>query len=56
MRNGSMNTKVRKEGGERGALSTRAGIPLQPVEKTMLEQISTLWPEDEPTLEQLGIS
>lgn len=51
-----MNTKVRKEGGEGGALGTRAGIPLQPVEKTMLEQIPTLWPGEEPTLEQLDIS
>ncbi|XP_076192180.1 uncharacterized protein LOC143159361 isoform X2 [Aptenodytes patagonicus] len=56
VRNSSMNTKVREEGGGEGAPGTRADTPLQPVEKTTLEQISTPRPGEEPTPERLGIS
>ena len=51
-----MNTKVRKEGAGGGALGTRAEIPLQAVEKTTVEPISTPQPGEELTPEQLGIS
>ncbi|GAB0186109.1 hypothetical protein GRJ2_001076200 [Grus japonensis] len=38
------DTKVNAEGGAGGAPSARAEIPLQPMEKTMVEQISTFSP------------
>lgn len=38
-----MNTKVIKGGG-RGALGTGAEIPLQPIGRTMVEQVFTLHP------------
>lgn len=51
-----MNAKVRKEGRGGGAPGNRADIPLQLMEKTTLERISTLRPGEEPTPEQMGIS
>lgn len=56
VRKSSTNTKVRKAGRGGGATGTRADSPLQPVEQTTLEQISTACPEQEPTTELLGIS
>jgi len=40
-RNNSADTKVSEEGGARGAPGTGAEIALQPMEKTMMELIST---------------
>jgi len=37
-------TKVGEEGGEGGAPSTRAEVPLQPMEKTMVRQAVPLQP------------
>lgn len=45
-RNGPTDTKARE--GEEGALGIGTEIPLQPLEKTMVEQISTLQAHGEP--------
>lgn len=44
-RNSPANTKVREEGKEGSSLGVRSGIPLQPVEETMVEDRfpSSLW-------------
>jgi len=43
-RNNSADTKVSKEGAEGGAPGSRAEIPLQPMEKTMMRQLVSLQP------------
>ena len=53
MRKSTVNTKVKEGGGAPGA---REDISLQSVEKTMLEQISTLQPMEDSMPEQVDIS
>lgn len=43
-RNSNMNIKVREEGDGEGASGTRAEIPLVPMEKGVVEEISMLQP------------
>jgi len=43
-RNNSADTKVSEEGGGAGGPGTRAEIPLQPVEKTVVRQVVPLKP------------
>ncbi|GAB0181367.1 epimerase family protein SDR39U1 [Grus japonensis] len=45
-RNNSADTKVGAEGGGGGAQGTRAEIPLQPMEKTMVRQAVPLQPKE----------
>lgn len=65
-RNSSADTKVTEEGGWGSDTGTRAHIPLQPMDKTMMkqavpleptevhvEQVSTLWATKDPLLEQV---
>jgi len=49
------STKVSEEGRKGSAPCARAGIPLQPVERTMLQQISILQSMENPTPGQMDI-
>jgi len=48
VRNNSADTKVSEGGGE-GASGTRAEVPLQPIEKTMVKQVVSLQPVEDHT-------
>ena len=54
-RNNSADTKVSDEGGGGGVPGAGAEVPLQPVGKTMVVQISTLQPMEDPMLEQMDV-
>jgi len=57
MRRNPANTKVNEEGGEgKGASDAKAEMPLQHMERTVLEQISILQPMEHPTLELVDTS
>lgn len=50
-------TKVSEEGeGRIGVPDAKAEIPLQHVERAMLEEVFTLQPMEDPTVEQAHIS
>jgi len=53
MSNSPAGTEVREGGGRGGAAGARAETPLQPVERTMVEQIHTLQPVEETVVEQV---
>jgi len=52
VRNSYADTKVRKERGGGGAPGTRAEIPLQPLEETIVTQVVPLQPKEWTMLEQ----